>query len=163
MMLAQAKRRAKQHGRDFDLTLNDIKCLVVPVCPVLGIPIRWEYSHGSSSDNSPSLDRVDNSKGYVKGNVAIISTKANTLKKHLTLQEAEAILGYITEPQKESSCSDCDNFRAARKSMKITEELEQQILSLRQQGATYRDIEQALGVSKSNACYVVNRARHCRP
>ena len=99
-MLAQAKRRAIQSNKEFDLTLEDIRSLVVPTCPVLGFPLRWEYGHGQSKDQSPSLDRFDNSRGYTKDNVLIISTKANTLKSSMTKEEAAAILKYMSNTLK---------------------------------------------------------------
>jgi hypothetical protein len=49
-------------------------------------------SNGESIDNSPSLDRIDTSKGYVKGNVWVISWRANKLKSDATLAELESIV-----------------------------------------------------------------------
>jgi len=46
-------------------------------------------------DSSPSLDRIDNTKGYVKGNVAVICYRANWLKNNANVKEIEAILRYM--------------------------------------------------------------------
>ena len=52
------------------ITIND---LVFPErCPVLNIPL---LSTGKRTDNSPSLDRIIPSLGYVPGNVKVISWK----------------------------------------------------------------------------------------
>jgi hypothetical protein len=40
--------------------------------------------------NSPSLDRIDNNKGYVKGNVIIVCSRANCIKNDGTWQEIMA-------------------------------------------------------------------------
>lgn len=79
-----AKARAKQKGIPFDITLDDLSLPVV--CPVLGIPLVTHAGKGKQPD-SPSIDRIDNSKGYVPGNVWIISWRANDLKKDGTLLE----------------------------------------------------------------------------
>lgn len=82
-LLKQAKYRAKKNNLDFEIELEDI---VIPkICPILNIPLF--SSKGHSGPNSPSLDRIDPSKGYVKGNVQVISHKANTIKSDATLQE----------------------------------------------------------------------------
>jgi hypothetical protein len=74
-----AKSRAKEKGREFKIELTDI---VIPaVCPVLGVPME-----------RPSLDRIDSSKGYVKGNVRVISHRANMLKNNATIEELELVL-----------------------------------------------------------------------
>ena len=46
-------------------------------------------------ENSPSLDRIDNSKGYVPGNIAVISMRANMIKNNASLVELKAIVAYI--------------------------------------------------------------------
>lgn len=85
-----AKNRAKKNGRDFLIGLKDI---VIPQrCPILNIPLQ---TGSLEKANSPSLDRIDNTKGYVPGNVAVISFKANTLKNNGTLEELEAIVNWL--------------------------------------------------------------------
>ena len=89
-MLYNAKKRAKKNNWEFNLTKNDI---VIPEkCPVLGEKLIREARNWMM----PSLDRVDNTKGYIKGNVRVISRKANTLKSNLTLDDMDKIYSYIT-------------------------------------------------------------------
>ncbi|MCJ7557242.1 MAG: hypothetical protein MUP90_10065 [Gammaproteobacteria bacterium] len=96
-MLYRAKAAARHAGREFNLEPEDI---VIPShCPVLGIElfvtINWEVRNTWHHPNTPSLDRVDNSKGYVKGNVQVISMRANQLKSGATLEESRAITAYM--------------------------------------------------------------------
>ena len=46
---------------------------------------------------SPSLDRIDNSKGYIKGNVAVISNKANKYKSDMTIENIEKLASYVAK------------------------------------------------------------------
>ena len=86
-MLVEAKSRAKARDLLFDITEEDVKWN--DICPVLGIPITFQRNKGpGGDDNSPSLDRIDNEKGYVKGNVRLISNRANKLKNRMTKEEA---------------------------------------------------------------------------
>jgi hypothetical protein len=92
-MLTTAKRRAKQMGLDFSLTREDI---VIPQrCPLLGIELN--LVRGRVSDSTPSLDRIDNAKGYVPGNVWVISYKANTIKSRATIEELELLVRKLRE------------------------------------------------------------------
>ena len=52
---------------------------------MLGISL--EQGNGRVHDASPALDRLDNAKGYVKGNVVVISYKANRMKSNATIDE----------------------------------------------------------------------------
>jgi len=91
-ILRNAKYRAKGLGLEFNLELSDI---VIPDrCPALRIKIEGA-AKGQPKDASPSLDRIDNSKGYIKGNVAVISYKANRLKGDATISELESVLEYM--------------------------------------------------------------------
>ena len=86
-LLKAARDRALTKGREFTLTAADI---VVPErCPVLGMPLR--PSRRGLSPNSPSIDRIDSSKGYTPDNIQIVSWRANSLKKDATFEEIEAL------------------------------------------------------------------------
>ncbi len=90
-MLCAAKARAKRLGLAFDIEISDI---VIPsLCPILGIPLK--FTEGKQNQGTPALDRIDNSKGYVKGNVAVISHKANRVKSDLSFEDIEALYNYI--------------------------------------------------------------------
>lgn len=86
-----AKQRATRKNIPFSITVSDI---VLPDrCPVLGIPIR--VGRDKCSPGSPSLDRIKPKLGYVPGNIAVISYRANTLKSDGTLEEIEAVAAYL--------------------------------------------------------------------
>jgi hypothetical protein len=91
-MLSSAKTRAKKKGLEFNLTLEDI---VIPeYCPLLGIKLTNHMGTCRSKCGLPdscTLDRKDTTKGYVKGNVWVISHKANTIKNNSTFDEFELI------------------------------------------------------------------------
>ena len=90
-ILCNSKRRAKLKGFEFNLTLDDIP-EIPKKCPVLGIEIKENKGKHSPSDNSPSLDRIDSNKGYIKGNVRIISNRANRIKADATIEELRKVL-----------------------------------------------------------------------
>lgn len=87
-MLKSARRRARKMGWEFDLKLSDI---VIPKeCPIFGLSLQKgiKVRHAQS----PSLDRIDSSKGYIKGNIWVISWRSNELKSNATLEELETLL-----------------------------------------------------------------------
>jgi hypothetical protein len=75
-LFQQAQYRAKTKGIPFDIEISDI--IIPETCPILGLPLK--KSIDGNRDLSPSLDRIDNAKGYTKGNIQVISSKANTMK-----------------------------------------------------------------------------------
>jgi hypothetical protein len=93
-MLGHAERRAARLGVLFALARED---LVMPeVCPVFGI--AWEFGLGKMgwrNWKAPSLDRIKPRLGYVPGNVAIISSRANHLKNNASISEMRAVLVYM--------------------------------------------------------------------
>ena len=92
-MLNRSKSRAKRKGFEHNITLEDIQ--IPDKCPLLGI----QLSKGSVSvqESSPTLDRIDSSKGYIKGNVWVISYKANTIKSNATPEELLTIATRLTD------------------------------------------------------------------
>jgi len=82
-LLSAAKQRARRGGLPFDIDVTDIA--MPERCPLLGI--RLVPFGGRRTNATPSLDRIDPSAGYVKGNVWVISWRANRLKNDATFQE----------------------------------------------------------------------------
>jgi hypothetical protein len=83
ILYMNAKRRARDKNLEFNLTRDDI---VIPdICPILGIELFREDK--KNWHHAPSIDRIDNTKGYTKDNIMIVSRRANILKKDATLQE----------------------------------------------------------------------------
>jgi len=82
------KSRAKRMGTEFNLDWQDIDIPIL--CPALGIPILVGTNDGMKtgpSPHSPSVDRIDNDKGYIKGNIQVLSHKANTMKNSASPQQ----------------------------------------------------------------------------
>lgn len=91
-MLNACKMRAKRDNVPCNIVLDDI---VIPdVCPVLGIPIEHNANKGFHP-NSPSVDRIIPSLGYIRGNVRVISVRANLLKRDGTPEELERVAQYL--------------------------------------------------------------------
>lgn len=89
--LKNIKYRAKKRNLDFNLTKEDF--ILPKVCPVLGISIDLY----GGQDNLPSVDRIDNTKGYIKGNVCIISGRANRIKSDASVDDLECVLAYMKQ------------------------------------------------------------------
>lgn len=98
IMLQGARNRSKKYGLPFNLTLEDLQSEYQDVCPVLGINICVNTGH--VKENSITLDRIVPELGYVKGNIAIISHKANTIKNNATVAELERVLQWLKAKQK---------------------------------------------------------------
>ena len=92
-LLKSSKYRAKRDGIRHTLTLADI---VVPErCPVLGLLLR--KTKGRQGPNSPSLDRLNPRLGYVRGNVLVVSWRANAIKKDATPRELALVGSFYTQ------------------------------------------------------------------
>jgi hypothetical protein len=92
-MLCSARKRAKQAGIPFDLTLDDIQ--IPEKCPIFGVTLQRGCK--KNTDNSPSLDRFQPDLGYVKGNVWVICRRANTIKGDATVDELERLTQALRE------------------------------------------------------------------
>jgi hypothetical protein len=79
----RAKRRASAHNVEFSITPFDVKDIwpLDNKCPILGIVLECNPNGKQGPQRqSPSLDRIESTRGYVKGNIAVISYHANLLK-----------------------------------------------------------------------------------
>lgn len=87
-MYRRAEMRANINGILFTIEKEDV--IIPEVCPILNIPFSF-----NERELTPSLDRKVNELGYVKGNVFVISGRANRLKADATIDELEKILQYM--------------------------------------------------------------------
>jgi len=85
-----ARTRSRQNGAEFTIIKEDI--IIPKICPILGLEL---VKGNGYLPNAMSLDRVDNEKGYITGNVRVISRKANIMKADLTIDLLEKIINYI--------------------------------------------------------------------
>lgn len=78
-MWAGAKGRASKAGLEFNIDKEDI--IIPDICPVLKTPFERNTYY------TMSLDRIDSSKGYIKGNIQVLSFKANAMKNSASKEE----------------------------------------------------------------------------
>jgi hypothetical protein len=78
-LFRSAKKRALKKELEFTIELEDI--YIPQKCPILKVPLIC------STRYSPSIDRIFPDKGYIKGNIAVISTLANSMKANATPKE----------------------------------------------------------------------------
>lgn len=84
-LLNECKRRAKDKDLEFNLDLSDI--IIPEVCPYMGTPLVLKLGQGKRTWSNPSVDRIDSTKGYIKGNVQVVSGLANKMKSNATKEE----------------------------------------------------------------------------
>lgn len=91
--LRNKRNHAQAMGIPFDITMSDLHP-VPTVCPVLDIPIH--FGAGRNHDNSLSIDRIDPSGGYTKGNVVLVSNRANRIKNDASPDELRRIADFYS-------------------------------------------------------------------
>lgn len=84
---SKSKERAKQKGWEHNIEIDDI--IIPEYCPLLGIKLKRNIY---GMDDSPSIDRINPEKGYIKGNIWIISNRANRIKNDSNIQELEMLV-----------------------------------------------------------------------
>ena len=100
-LLAGAKRRTRDRGSpECTLELDDIS--IPSICPILGLTLEVNKGLGAT-DCSPSLDRIIPTLGYVKGNVRVVSYRANRLRSDATVDELSRLLADATKLLKEEN------------------------------------------------------------
>jgi hypothetical protein len=97
MLINASKQRAALKHIKHTLTLDELKS-IYPTdnkCPVFGVELK--FGDAGFRDNSPSIDKIDPSKGYTLDNVQVISWRANRLKADATIQELELLLSFMKQ------------------------------------------------------------------
>ena len=95
-MLNTARKRAKKNNIPFNLTEDYLKSIYPSdmICPVLGFEMSMGLDGNGWTDTSPSLDRIIPEKGYVQGNVVVVSMRANTIKRDATPEELRKVADF---------------------------------------------------------------------
>lgn len=96
---ADVRKRGRKRGLPATITSADLDW--PSHCPVLGIELDYPERSGMRGtqhvqSNWPSLDRWDSTKGYVPGNVFVISHRANTLKSSASYEEILRVAKYLS-------------------------------------------------------------------
>jgi hypothetical protein len=93
ILVASARARARKLGLEFD-GLHTVKTSPLPLqCACCASAL--DYSR-KNRERSPSLDRVDNSRGYVTDNVKVICYRCNRLKFNASVEELKTVIAYMT-------------------------------------------------------------------
>jgi hypothetical protein len=96
-LFLEARFRAKSRGMSFELSFEDLPPMGTH-CPLLGH--AFPPPQVRNTPYSPSIDRIDSRKGYVRGNVWIVGWRANLIKNDGTAEEHEMIAKAMREAQK---------------------------------------------------------------
>ena len=103
-IIYRARQRAKRDGRPCTLKPEDI--IIHEYCPVLGIRLIEKKGAGrptgESTNDSPSIDRINNDEGYTPDNICIISNKANKLKRDGKIAEVIPLLAFLMDAEMNS-------------------------------------------------------------
>jgi predicted nucleic acid-binding Zn-ribbon protein len=92
-MHQRAKQRCKTKNLEFNIEVSDI--IIPDICPILGIKLNMNSGKSGAYKNSPSLDRIDNSKGYTKENIQVVSQEANAMKHSATIEELQMFAKWV--------------------------------------------------------------------
>lgn len=96
LMLRRTQNSARTRKIECTITVDDFE--LPKFCPILGIELVLNV--GRPKGNSPSIDRIDNDKGYIPGNVCVISKEANRMKSDHTIESLNKLIDYLLNPNK---------------------------------------------------------------
>lgn len=94
--MRNAKDRATAKNLDYDLDREYLDTIYTTHCPVLGLELSYT-ENTVLADNSATIDRINPELGYVKGNVQILSHKANRMKSNATTEELLKFADWVRE------------------------------------------------------------------
>lgn len=94
------KKRCKDKGLPFDLEPEDV--ISPDFCPILGIPLFRNVGGNRPTANSPSVDRLIPSLGYIKSNIQVISQRANIMKNDASPEELLKFADWIYKNYKDN-------------------------------------------------------------
>lgn len=89
-IIRNTKFMAKRRGIEFNLHYTDFE--LPEYCPILGIKLEYGSGKNGNAPQHATLDRIDNSKGYVKNNVMVISRLANAMKNEASFSQLQSFI-----------------------------------------------------------------------
>ena len=92
-MYRRAKTRAREKGLVFNIEVDDV--IIPSTCPVFGVEMTAHSGHSGGRRYSPSLDRIDNARGYEKGNIMVISHQANMMKSSASMKDLVSFAHWV--------------------------------------------------------------------
>jgi len=103
------KQRARDFNLDFDLDPEYLQSIFPKdgKCPALGTSFEagTRYAKGKQRAKKISLDRIDNSKGYIKGNVQWVSLLANIIMTNATPDQVMAVAKHYKKITEEKNAA----------------------------------------------------------
>lgn len=87
-LIIDVKKRCRKKGTKCNLITRDI--IIPEFCPALGVKLRRK-----GGLHAASIDRVNPKKGYVRGNVQVISVLANQIKSCATAEQVMSVARYM--------------------------------------------------------------------
>lgn len=84
----RTKVRAKTKGIPFTIEMSDI--IIPDICPVFKVSFKV-----NDHNYAPSIDKIIPHLGYIKGNIQIISNRANMLKGNATVDEIKQLYDFM--------------------------------------------------------------------
>lgn len=109
VLLQNAKARAKRSNMEFTLTRDDVK--IPDTCPVFGVTL---FREGRTTwVNAPSIDRIDNTKGYTPDNIVVVSRRANILKKDATIDELIKLAEFYSKLKSDKETENYDQNQSS--------------------------------------------------
>lgn len=89
-IIRNSKFTAKRRGIPFSITKDDFE--LPKRCPILGFQLEYGVGNDGNSTKHATLDRIDNTKGYIPGNIMIISRLANAMKNQATFDQLQKFI-----------------------------------------------------------------------
>ena len=89
-IIRNSKYCAKRRGIHFDLKYTDFE--LPEYCPILGMKLEYGAGHDGNAPSHATLDRIDNSQGYVPGNVKVVSRLANAMKNEASFDQLQTFI-----------------------------------------------------------------------
>lgn len=93
----RAKHRSDSKGIPFNITVDYVLGITPDTCPVFGTVFVFTGG-GRNAMHNASIDRLRPELGYVVGNIAVISTRANVIKNDASSEEMLKVVEWMKTP-----------------------------------------------------------------